>query len=83
MSRHHYTHSEESNSIFHDIQHLSNEELEILYGILIQSDGKVYDPVSEITFASLTEWANEEVRDEEWTEVEHGYETGKKFYDEF
>ncbi len=83
MSRHHYTHSEEANSIFHDIQHLAREELELLYGIRIDKDGTVFDPVSEHTFGSLTEWANEEAREEEWTESEHGFEQGRKYHDDF
>lgn len=83
MSRHHYTHSEEANNIFHNIHHLPWEELEMLYGIQINPDGKVFDPVANITYASLTEWANEEVREEEWSESEFGNENGRKYYDEF
>jgi len=83
VSRQHYAHAEEANSILHDIHHLSNDELEMLYGIRIDKDGTVFDPVSQVTFTSLREWANEEIREEEWTESEHGFETGRKFHDDF
>lgn len=51
MSRH--SHSR----VWSDIQNLSREELESLYGIHIEDDGSVWDTLEHQGFATLAEWA--------------------------
>lgn len=43
--------------VFNDIRRLSVEELQELYGIEIEADGKVFDPTVTKTFPTLEQWA--------------------------
>lgn len=45
-------------NVLHDIECMSDEELQDKYGIEIYEDGVVYDPFEEAEFDDITEWAN-------------------------
>lgn len=47
-------------SVYHDIKHLSHEELRDIYEIEVHPDGKVRDPISGKWFDSLLLWAQYE-----------------------
>lgn len=44
-------------NVLHDVQTMSDDELEINYSIEIDEDGSVYDTLEGKEFDSLTSWA--------------------------
>ncbi len=57
MSRHHAAHSGDVTHVIYDIQHMSQEDAERIYGISFMEDGKILDSAEQRTFPSLLEWA--------------------------
>ena len=83
MSRHHYTHSDTLENILHDINTLTDDELETLYGISIdKEDRTVMDTVTGIQYKSVFEWASEQEEEDEWDEAAH-HQTGRRFDEGF
>lgn len=83
MSRHHYAHAQESNTLLYDIDHSTPEDLMHLYGIEIYENGSVFDPVENRTFKTIYEWAEWQAKEEEWDEVAHEHAVSRRFDDEF
>jgi len=86
MSRHYHAYSEAS-SLEHDVQHLSEQELENLYGIeFLQKTGykkgPVYDPVAAREYRSLHDWIAEQNEEDMWSDAEH-HQISRKFDEDF
>jgi hypothetical protein len=74
MSKHH--HGEFANSvsfIVHQVSTLPKEEIEILYGIELLDNGKVFDPTYNQEFGSVGEWAEFSVNEDNTEYSEHFY----------
>lgn len=66
MSRHlHHDISSDVEHILHDIQFLNSEEVENLYGIILQETGLVFDPIENKHFNSVADWALFEAEQDE------------------
>lgn len=46
-----------STQVLHDIQALPQEDIVELYGIEVNEDGSIFDPMENRTFTNLLEWA--------------------------
>jgi len=57
MSRHHAAHSGDVTHVIDDIEHMSREDAERIYGISFMEDGRVLDSEHQRTFPSLMKWA--------------------------
>ncbi len=80
MSRHlHHAISSDVEHVLHDINHLSAEEVETLYGIVVEEAGIVFDPVENKRFSSISEWAEFEAELDEM-EFSESFGHGKQEY---
>ena len=66
MSRHHAAHAGDVTHIINDIRSMSKEEAETVYGIELREGGIVYDVMYRREFSSLGEWADFNVREDEF-----------------
>lgn len=82
MSRYYHTVSNDVDHILHDYRHLPVDEFKMLYGIEIEEDGTVYDPVLNKEFPSIPDWAKEEAEIEEM-ETGHEYGHGKETHEDY
>lgn len=57
MSRDHSSIAHEINHLVHEVQNLSKDEVKSLFGIEFRSDGSIYDPTYQTSFATIGEWA--------------------------
>lgn len=58
MSKHiHHAVAHDAQHILHDIETLSHDEVESVYGIQLQEDGTVFDPMYNMKFSSVSDWA--------------------------
>lgn len=84
MSRHlHHAISSDVEHILHDIEHLSQEEVEQLYGIVLEENGAIFDPTENRHFKTVGEWAEYEAEQDEMEFSEHfghGKQTHEDFY---
>ena len=82
MSRHHHTISSEISHILYELQNMSKEEAQTVYGIKLQEDGTVYDPTYDKYFESLGDWAEFNA---EQDEMEYGeqFGHGKQTYSDY
>lgn len=74
-------HSHTQDNVLHDVNTLSNRELEDLYGISIEEDGTVVDTVTGKTYNTILLWAAEQEQEEEWDEASHPHQTSHRFDD--
>ena len=65
-----------------DYERYTKEEFQELYGVEINEDGTVFDPVTNKTFPSLAEWAIAENEYESMDSSEE-YGHGKQAYDDW
>ena len=80
MSRqNHHAISSDVEHILHDINHLTTEEAETLYGIVFEDGGIVFDPVENKRFNSVSDWAEFEAEQDEMEFSEH-FGHGKQEY---
>ncbi len=70
MSRHHAAHAGDVNHIIHDINHMSREDAERMYGIEFKEDGRVFDPMYNRGFKTLAEWAEFNIEQDEFEYAE-------------
>ena len=70
-------------AIIHDIQTLSKEELENLYGIQINEDGSVFDPVTNKSYDTIQLWAGDQEEEDDWEMYTHRPSRGGRFSDDF
>ncbi len=82
MSRHHHIAADTAHQVQHDVQHLSHEELNRLYGIEVLDDGSVYDPTYSQHFKTLGDWVAFEAEQDEMDYSEE-YGHGKQTYDDY
>ena len=83
MSRHHHAGVETAGSIQHDYRHLSQEDFERAYGVELNPDGSVFDPVNQKEFNTLNEWISFEAEQDEMDYAEsygHGKQTHEDYY---
>lgn len=83
MSRHHHKAAETVETIQHDLNDLSKEELEQMYGIALNSDGSVFDSTYKLKFNSISDWMTFEAEQNEMDFSEdygHGKQTHSDFY---
>lgn len=45
--------------VWYDIEHMSDEDLELKYGLEISEDGEVWDSLTYTTYVDLEDWASE------------------------
>lgn len=57
--------------IIHQVSTLPAEEVQILYGIELLEDGKVFDPTYNQEFGSVGEWAEFSVNEDRTEYSEH------------
>lgn len=83
MSRHHHKAAETAETIQHDLNDLTEEELKHRYGIEINEDGSVFDSAYNMKFKSIGEWVSFEAEQSEMDfskEYGHGKQTHSDFY---
>ena len=75
MSRNHASTAHEVNHLVQEVQRLSDDEIQNLYGIEIRDKGVIFDPTYDMTFTSIGEWAEFNVEQDhvEYSEDFHGY----------
>lgn len=82
MSRHHHAYSE-AETLEHDVNIMSTEELESFYGIQFIENpgtkkGKVWDTVFQKEYPSLSDWVTTQLELDKWSDVEH-HQNSRKF----
>ena len=79
MSKHnHGGFAQEVSYIIHQVATLPAEEVQILYGIELLEDGKVFDPTYNQEFGSVGEWAEFSVNEDRTEYSEHfSYDDGE------
>lgn len=83
MSRHHHVHAHDVAHIVNDINRMSSpEEIRMVYGIEVNDDGTVFDPTYNRTFATVTDWADFSVEQDEVDYMEE-FGHGKYQYGEY
>lgn len=65
MSRRHSAHAGDVTHIVNDINDMSPEEAENIYGIQFLEQGRIYDTMYNREFGSLGEWAEFNVQQDE------------------
>ena len=71
-----------SKTIMHDINVLSSAELELQYGVSIDPDGSVWDPLEGTWFDSIREWALFVISEEDDQQMSFSKIAGKNKYDD-
>lgn len=81
MSHKHY--APQVRGVMHDIQVMSYDEIQDYYGIEIDNDGSIWDPLEGKSFKDIHEWATfaaeqeEDVKYDNFTKI-----GGKRYYDD-
>lgn len=78
MSRHHNVHAYEVMHVINDVNNMSQEEAEQIYGIEFYEDGTIFDPTYNQTFISIGDWANFSVEQDE-VEYSEGFKTHEEY----
>lgn len=86
MSRQYHAYSE-AETLEHDTQTMSANELENFYGIQFieypnEKKGKVWDTVSQKKFPSLGDWITNQLEEYKWSDGEH-HQISRKFDEDF
>ena len=74
-------HSQTYDNVLHDVNTLTERELEDLYGISIDEDGTVVDTVTGKEYKTILLWAAEQEQEEEWDEVSHPHQVSHRYDD--
>mgnify|MGYP000156021393 CR=1 FL=1 len=79
MSKHHHgATAQDVTYIIRQVSTLPKEEIEILYGIELLENGKVFDPTYNQEFGSVGEWAAFSVNEDNTEYSEHfSYDDGE------
>lgn len=54
-----------------DVNDMTKEEAELIYGIEFKEDGKIFDPVYNQTFEGLSDWATFNIEQDDMEYEEH------------
>ena len=69
-------HAHEVAHIIKDVNALSSDEVEQIYGIALSEDGTVFDPTYNRNFVSVSDWAEFSVQQDE---VDYSEEFGNEY----
>ena len=86
MSRHYHAYSE-AETLEHDVNIMTANELERFYGIQFvenpdEKKGKVWDTVFQKEYPSLSDWVTAQIEREKWSDNEH-HQISRKFDEDF